>query len=213
MGKLRDEPARRPKRRRARTLLLAAMMIGAGCAASPESPAAPETVVRAFLDALDSHDVERALSLLDEAFTFRSADGSVAIDRAGMPAVLGWDAAAEGSVEVKTLETVGDTVRVRLTERSRFTELLSLEPWEVDATFVVRDGRIVEEVAREVAVDGEGITERFQRALAPVRRWAETARPAEANALFAGEGVAGYDGPTARRLLRLLEDYRKEQGR
>lgn len=212
MGKLDDEPARRPKRRGARTLLLAAM-IGAGCAASPESPAAPETVVRAFLDALDSHDVERALSLLDETFTFRSADGSVAIDRAGMPAVLGWDAAAEGSVEVKALEAVGDTVRVRLTERSRFTELLSLEPWEVDATFVVRDGRIVEEVAREVSLDGEGITDRFQRALAPVRRWADTARPAEAEALFAGEGVAGYDGPTARRLLRLLEDYRKERER
>lgn len=170
----------------------------------------PEAVVRAFLQALNAHDVERALALLGDEFTFRDAGGGVAIEREAMPSVLGWDAAAEGRLEVLDLDVAADTVRVRLRERNRFTELLGLEPWDVEATFVVREDRIVDEVAREIAERGQDITGRFQDALEPVRRWAETARPDESRAIFGERGLARYDGPTARGLLELIEAYREQ---
>lgn len=176
------------------------------------NPDPPAEVVRAFLHSLDEHDVEGALALLDASFVFRSSDGGFEAGKEAMPSMLAWDAAAGSDVEIRELTSSGDTVRVLLVERNRFTELLELEPWVVEATFVVRDGRISEEVAREVAVDGPSFEDRFRRALEPVRRWAVEARPAEARAVFADGGVARYDGPTARRLLALIEAHHRAIG-
>lgn len=193
-------------------LLLVAPMTAPGCGAVPDAPDPPAEVVRGFLGSLDGHDVEGALAHLDESFVFRSADGGFEAGKDAMPSMLAWDAAASSDVEIRELTSSGDTVRVRLVERNRFTELLELAPWVVEATFGVREGRIVEEVAREVAVDGPTFEERFRQALEPVRRWAVEARPAEAAAVFADEGVARYDGPTARRLLALIEGHRRATG-
>lgn len=206
------EAARRSSLLRTVVLVLSAMSAPA-CDPAPDAPVGPESVVRAFLERIDRHEVEGALDLLEDGFVFRSGDGSFAARRGALPDMLAWDAAAESDVEVRELAESGDTVRVRLVERNRFTELLDLEPWVVDAEFVVRDGRIVEEVAREVAVgDGAPLAERFDRALEPVRRWALEARPAEAGAVFEDGSVARYDGPTARRLLELIEAYLDGRG-
>lgn len=183
--------------------------MAAGCGPGPAPGGAPAEVVRAFFRALDRHDADGVLELLDEDFAFRSADGSFAIGREALPDVLGWDFAAGSDVDVERLQEEGDTVRVTLRERNRLTELLGLEPWRVEATFVVRDGRIREEIAREVVGEGPSFQERFRRALEPVADWAAEARPEDAGAVFADGGVARYDGPTARRLLRLLEAYRE----
>lgn len=193
-------------------LLLAPAMTAPGCGTVSDSPDAPREVVRAFLRHLDGHEVDAALALFDDDFVFRSGDGSFTAGRDAIPPMLAWDAAAGSDVDVRELTVSGDTVRVHLVERNRFTELLELEPWVVDATFVVRDGRIVEEVAREVVVDGPSFTERFERALAPVRGWASEARPAEADSVFTDGRMARYDGPTARRLLELIEAYLDRSG-
>lgn len=193
-------------------LLLVVPMTTAGCGAAPDVSDRPAEVVRAFLGSLDEHDVEGALALLDDDFVFRSGDGGFEAGKEAMPSMLGWDAAAGSEVEIRELSSSGDTVQVRLVERNQFTELLELEPWVVEATFVVREGLIVEEAAREVALDRPPLTLRFERALEPVRRWAVEARPAEAAAVFEDGGVARYDGPTARRLLALIEDHLRETG-
>ena len=193
-------------------LFLAASIAAPGCGGAPQPADTPREVVRGFLRDLDRHDVEGALARLHDAFSFRSGDGSFTVGKESMPAMLAWDVAARGEIEVRELTGRGDTVRARLVERNRFTDLLELEPWTVEATFVVRDGRIVEEVAREVVAEGPSFTERFERALEPVRRWAVEARPAAARAVFDGGRVARYDGPTARGLLELIEGYRREAG-
>lgn len=192
--------------------LLATGLILSGCGPGPEprGDGSPEGVVRSFLRELDHHDVEGALAFLDEDFTFRSADGSFAADRESMPAMLSWDAEAEGRVEIEELRASADTVRTRIIERNRFSQLLDLEPWVVDAEFVVRGGRIQQETVREVTGEGPSFTERFHAALEPVRRWALEERPGEAEAVFEDGRIARYDGPTARRLIRLIESYRRD---
>lgn len=193
-------------------LVFVASMTAPGCGVVPDSRDAPREVVTTFLQHLDRHDVEGALALLDDGFVFRSGDGTFEAGREAMPAMLAWDAAVEGDVEIRQLKASGDTVRVRLVERNRLTDLLELEPWVVEATFVVRNGRIVEEVAEEVVADRPAFAERFERALEPVRRWAVEARPSDAKATFEDGSVARYDGPTARRLLELIEAHRRETG-
>lgn len=173
----------------------------------------PKAVVRAFLEELGRGDVEVALALLDDGFVFRDAAGTFSVGREAMPAMLAWDAAARGRVQVEELRSSGDTVRARIVERNRFTELLELAPWVVEAVFVVRNGRIVEEVAREVTGESRPFSERFETALEPVRRWAFEERPGAAQAVFAEGRVARYDGPTARRLLELIAAHRRETER
>jgi limonene-1,2-epoxide hydrolase len=193
-------------------LLLVVPMTAPGCGADPNAADPPAEVVRAFLQSLDQHDVERALARLDDAFVFRSSDGAFEAGKQAMPSMLAGDAAAGSKGEIRELTSSGATVQVLLVERNRFTELLELEPWVVEATFVVRDGRIVEEAAREIADDLPPFEERFRRALEPVRRWAVEARPDEAKAVFGDGGVARYDGPTARRLLALIEAHHRTSG-
>lgn len=193
-------------------LLLLGYVAGWACGAAPDAERSPEAIVRMFLQALERQDVEGALALLDDDFVFRDAAGSFAATKEELPAMLAWDAAAEGRPEIVGLSVSGDTVRTRIVERNRFTELLDLEPWNVQATFVVREGRIVEEVARELTGDGPGFEERFHRALEPVRRWAAAERPAEAREVFEDGRVARYDGATARRLMALIVAYRRDVG-
>lgn len=191
--------------------LLVGSVSATGCGGSVASKS-PEATVRAFLGAVERQDAEAALALLAEDFVFRNAAGSFEVDRDGIAPILAWDATARSEPRIERLRASGDTVRARLVERNRFSELLDLEPWVVDAEFVVRDGRIQRETVREVTGEGPSFTERFHAALDPVRRWALEARPGEAEDVFEDGRVTRYDGPTARRLLRLIVGYRRATG-
>lgn len=170
----------------------------------------PATTVTEFFQRLAEHDTDAVLALLHEDFVFRTGDGTVVARRKNIRPMLEWDAAAHSRIEIESLQVEGDEVHARIRERNRFTDLLGLKPWEVEATFTVRDGQIRQEVARERAAEGSSFNESFQRALQPVAAWAAKAHPEEAAAVFDAGRVTRYDGPTARRLLRLLEAYERQ---
>lgn len=166
-----------------------------------------EAVVRRFFDRLEDRDVEGALALLGRDFRFGDAAGAFSAGREAMPAMLAWDFEAGSRVDIEALEAEGENVRVQLRERNRFTELLGLEPWAMRVRFVVVDGLILEEVVDDRGPDGSSITQRFERAIGPVAQWAAATRPEEAAAVFEDGRISRYDGPTARRLLGLMESY------
>ncbi len=177
------------------------------CTPQPRPETDPETVVRTFLQKLEQGDIDAVMALLHEDFVFRDAESTFRAGREDMPSMLAWDLEAEGRIEIQALEAEGEVVRVRLRETNRFTELLELAPWEVEATFTVREGEIQEEVARERVSGGPSFTERFQQELQPVVAWAAEVYPEAADTIFEDGRVRRYDGPTARRLLQLLEAY------
>lgn len=182
--------------------------LGGGTGPASSSRASPERVVRTFFERLEARDAEGVVALLDEDFVFRDAEGTFSVGREEMRPLLAWDAEARSRPEIEDLEVEGDTVRVRLREANRLTDLLELDPWELEASFVVRHGRILEEEARERVDEGApSFSERFQRAIRPVAEWAAETDPEAARAVFEHGRVARYDGPTARLLLALLEAY------
>lgn len=163
--------------------------------------------MRRFLECLRDHDADGAIALLSPDFEFRDEAGTFSAGRASMPAMLAWDFEAGSRLKIQALTEKADGVRARLRERNRFTDLLGLEPWDLQVRFVVADGRIREEVVDDRGPDGHSTTERFGRAIRPVAQWAGRERPEEAAAVFEGDRPVRYDGPTARRLLRLVEAY------
>lgn len=193
-------------------LLSPALVVSArrGAAVGPGT-GDPATVVRAFLAALDEGDAEGAMAMLAPDFSMRSWAGAVLVSREGYPDVLGWDLAAGGEREVERFEVDGDTVTLRIVERSRFTELLDLRPFRIETRYLVRDGAIAEQRFRELAPEGSApYTVRFVEALRPVLAWAEKGAPALLAEATDG-GAVRYDAPSARALLELVERHRKRQ--
>lgn len=91
--------------------------------------------------------------------------------------MVGWDSAARTRPVVSGLRTSGETVHCTVHETNQFTELLGLGGFVMDLTFVVRDGRIREEVGRERVADGPSYTRPFSQAVEPVlARAARSAR-------------------------------------
>lgn len=171
------------------------------------------TVVRRFLGCLSDHDADGAMALLAADFEFRDEAGTFSAGRRSMPAMLAWDFEAGSRLEIEALTVEADGARARLRERNRFTDLLDLEPWDLRVRFVVAGGRIREEVVDDRSPNGQSTTERFGRAMRPVAQWARRERPQEAAAVFDGDRPLRYDGPTARRLLRLVEGYERTRDR
>lgn len=184
-----------------RWLLLVLILIADTSGCGSERPAA---VVRAFFDAQRAHEVEPVMELLADDFVFRDREATFSVPRSRIRPMLAWDAATRWRGDVSVLETVGDTVRVRVVEDNDFLELTGLGPLTHDVTFVVSDGRIRESI---VPSDPE-LQEAVDEALAPVLAWARETRPDDLDGLLGDAGII-YDGRSARGWVSLLREARR----
>lgn len=182
------------------SILLLVLLSVSGCAGR-----GPERVVREFLAAMNDHDVERALALMNEDYVFRDEAGTFAVPRNDVRPMLEWDAATRARAEGTIVGVSGDTVRVRFRETNDFLDLLGVGPWTHEAKLVVRDGTL-----RATVVDAPGdLFARVDRALEPVIDWARRTRPGRLDGLMTEAGLV-YDGDTARRWVDLLREARGE---
>lgn len=165
-------------------------------------------LVERFFALLEAGDADGLMTLLDDDFVFRDPDSTFVLPRARMPAMLGWDIVARGRPVVSELRASGDTVRCKVRETNAFTELLGLDAYGLEVTFVVRDGRILEEVAHELVADGPSYTARFNEAVAPVLAWAERNDPDTLKRVLDDGGGVRFDGEAARALLELIHAWR-----
>lgn len=202
------------RRPRGVLLVLGIVLVTTACRGmgGPPTPpgAEPVAVVSAFFEALSAGNRTEAEALLAPGFILLSWDASVLASRERYVAMMGWDAAAEGVPLIERTVVEEDTVTVLVRETNEFTRLLELEPFRLESRFVINSGLIQEQRLRELA-DGPSYTRRFEDAIAPVLRWAETAAPE----LLRGVSVDGairYDEGSARRLLRLIRLYQRFHG-
>lgn len=162
---------------------------------------APETTVRRFLAASDSHDVEATLGLLDEDFEFRDRAGTFRVTRDRFRPLLEWDAAVDRRSSATVTAVRGDTVSVSYDETNDFLEMLRIGPVRSQVDIVTRDGSI-----RAIVLHSDSaFFSRFQTALAPVLKWAGRERPAVLERLLENGSIA-YDGERGRLWLELLRE-------
>jgi len=177
------------------------VVLAAGITLSSDTRA----VFDSFARALQSHDVEAAMSHLAEDFVIRDQHASYSGDREAVRAMVGWDVAVDGSTEFNDILVKGDAIHVRAVETNRFIRLLGVNKGEFRLTFVIRDGLIREEII-------SGSTE-FMRsvniALQPVIEWATDRHPKELAKVYVDEQLI-YTEETARLWIALLEKWKTE---
>lgn len=189
-------------------ILAGAVMISASCAQNSQPPTEPAALIERFFTTLEAGDTTGLMELLDDDFIFRDPDSTFVVPKQAIPGMLAWDIAAGAEPVVGDLHVSGDTVRCEVRETNAFTELLGLDPYVLDLTFIVRDGRIREEVVRERVTDGPSYTQRFNAAIAPVLAWAERNDP-DALSRIRGESGMRYDAESARALLDVIRAWRR----
>lgn len=165
----------------------------------------PEAVVDRFVEAQNAHDLEGVLTLLADDFVFRDHESTFEVSRSDVRPLFEWDVATRWRGEASIVETVGDTVRIRLNETNEFLDRLGLGPMSHDVTFVVVNGRI----RQIVASFNPGLQQAVDSAVAPVLEWARETRAEELDGLIGPDGTIVYDGRSATGWLALLRDARR----
>jgi hypothetical protein len=181
------------------SLALAMMLV----LSAPASAGCLECAVKTYVRAVNAGDVDKAVSLFAETVELIGPDRKTTLDRNGVRAMLGWDAATHASVEYRDLEWEGDVVRGRFTERNDFYTLLGLAEHRFHLVF-----RFENDLIREIRLapeEASGST--VSEALEPFLDWASSRHPETLAAIYPG-GQFVYDSDSAEKWLALLREWR-----
>ena len=109
----------------------------------PVEHADAATVLRAFRDASNSHDVEAVEALLADEVVWHRGAASRLSGRDAVMVPITFDAATHATFTIGELTFDGDSVACVLTESNDFYRALGLPSVDQRAQFEIRDGRIV----------------------------------------------------------------------
>lgn len=166
----------------------------------------PEGVFRAYIKALNAHDIDKVISLHAEEFALREAGGGEALTRNDLHYLLGWDAAMGGSYEFKNLRREGDKLAVTLIESNRFYEALGVDKRHINVAFRFKDGLIVEETLGSITDQGRPFDAAFRDFAIWVGREHAGAMPK-----LTRDGRFVFSSETAPHWLPILEDWRRRR--
>jgi hypothetical protein len=164
---------------------------------------APKIII-SFFGAIEKHDTEGALDLLAEDFVFRSSDSKFRIDKRQFRDVIEFDSAVNSKARYLVEDERDGSITLVVTESNDFLRLIGIREQKLRVTFVIRGGKIQEEVLRELLHEGPS----YQQAMEPLVEWAKLNRP-EAFAKVFGATGAKFTGETAPIWLSLARAWRQ----
>ena len=159
--------------------------------------------VKGYVEALNAHDVDKALSYLADELRFVTEDMEETLDRTTVRGMLGWDVATQSTVSYEELESEGDTVTALFTERNDFFALLGIPERRYQATFRFEGENIASLHIEPAGDDAPSLDE----ALEPVLTWAST-RHGDVLAQIYPNGSLVFSEDSARKWLELLRAWR-----
>ncbi len=169
--------------------------------ASPAAADCLKCAVKGYVEALNSHDAEQALSFLAEELRFVTPDLDTTLDRTTLSKMLEWDAATDSAVSYEDLRWDGNFVTGEFIERNDFYELLGITERRYRLTFRFEDQRI-----REIRLNPTGSSPKTSEALEPFLVWAAPRHPAVLDEIYP-DGHFVFDGQTAEKWLTLLREW------
>ncbi len=158
--------------------------------------------VKAYREAVNSHDAEAALGYLCDDFRLEFAGGPE-LTKAALADAIGWDVGTRGRLDWRVVSSGPGGIVVEGEETNAFLRLLGLGPLRFRSTFRV-DPRGCIAAQRYEALSSE---ESVDEALRPVIAWAERHAPEELARLYP-EGRLTYSERSGRGWVALLRRWR-----
>ncbi len=175
--------------------------------ATPASADCLKCTIKGYVEALNSHDTEQALSFLAEELRFVAPDADMTLDKSAVRKMLDWDAATNSTVGYKELQREGDVVSGEFIERNDFYELLGIAERHYRLTFRFENDRIREIRLTPTKDSGPKTSE----ALEPFLAWAGPRHAGVLDEIYP-DGHFVFDGQSAERWLTLLREWHDARG-
>ena len=173
--------------------------------ATPATADCLKCAVKGYVEALNGHDTELALSFVAEELRFVAPDVDMTLDRPAVRKMLEWDAATNSTVSYEDLQWDGDFVTGEFIERNDFYALLGITERHYRLTFRFED-RSIREIRLNPTKDSSPKT---SEALEPFLAWAAPRHPAVLDEIYP-DGHFVFDGQTAEKWLTLLREWDDE---
>ncbi len=174
--------------------------------ATPAAADCLKCAVKGYVEALNGHDTEQALSFLAQELRFVAPDMDTTLDKPAVRKMLEWDAATDSTLSYEDLQWDGNVVTGEFIERNDFYELLGITERHYRLTFRFEDQRI-----REIRLNPTGSSPKTSEALEPFLAWAAPRHPAVLDEIYP-DGHFVFDGQTAKKWLTLLRKWHDARG-
>lgn len=165
-----------------------------------------QDVVESYREAVNEHDIERALSYLSPDFRVLFVGTDFALSREQLREAMGWDAGANGRV-VLELEKSEEGRAVYLgSESNDFLRLIGIPELKFRATFSLDEQGLIETQLYE-KLPGQRSPE---DAMKPAVEWASAERPDVLRRIYP-DGRMIYTEEMARGWVALLEEWKRSE--
>lgn len=162
----------------------------------------PKDRLDAFLDAINHHEVDQAMSSLAEDFHLVFVGFGVSMTKEETRGALAWDAGANGRVSYTQIEILENTITGILTEENDFLRLVGIPELKSRNTYVLDEQGLINQQLYE-PIPGQPS---FQEAMQPAVTWAVEYRAAELAEIYPDNQMI-YTEDMARRWVTLLQEW------
>jgi ketosteroid isomerase-like protein len=159
-------------------------------------------IVREHIQAVNSGDIEKNLTLFTDDIVFEIYDDAKLTGKNQLRGMLESDVANKALLTINDVKVQGDVVIVAGAEKNEGYRLLKIEEAPFKAIYKFR-GRFIEKVKLEGTPEGTKLWEEKFKAFV---EWAKKKRPQE----FMREETGGYSAENARLFLSLLKEWRDQ---
>jgi len=165
----------------------------------------PENRFEAYVEAHNSHDVERIMSFYAEDARFEFVESYVREGREEIRKQEEFDAALNSQLAFTDLKVNGGTVTGKVTEQSDYYRLAGIdEVYYEDYTIIFRDG-LIKEIKTELTL---GSVMEINEVFTDLLDWVRKEKKQELDDLIL-EGEVVYSAESAKKWLALLREWRE----
>jgi len=162
--------------------------------------------IELYRTALNSHNIETAMSFLAEDYKLRFVGTEFVISKVGLPGIWGWDAGVNGHVEWDLAKGKAAPLTFEGREKNDFFDLLGIARLRFTTTFRIDvNGKIIEQLY-EIHPGQPS----WEEAMKAVVEWASRHRPAELQGIYPNSQMI-YTEKMARRWVALLKEWKSSR--
>jgi len=181
-------------------LLLSLFSLSALLSCTPQ----PEEILQSYVEAYNSHDVEKVMSLYTDDVIFENVGVWKKQGKQEIRKITEWDATTHIHMQVSDIEVFGDTVTFYLIETNDWLKMAGIGELHYKGSIVGHKG-LIQKVRAEIT---EKSLETFQKAWQSIMGWAYEERSSELAELMPN-GEFLYGGEVAKKWLVLLQEWRE----